>query len=135
MAVQNDDTDINRELLAMGKLTTHILDTTRGTPGQGIHVSLYRIENEQRTLLRQMITNDDGRCDEPLASDEALQTGVYELLFAVGPYFDAREEQAVKQDIRFLDDVLIRFGVPDAEQHYHVPLLITPFSYSTYRGS
>ena len=119
----------------MGKLTTHVLDTTRGKPGQGIHVTLYRIENEQRTRLRQMITNDDGRCDEPLSSGDELKTGVYELLFAVGPYFNALEEQPVKDDIRFLDDVVIRFGVPDADQHYHVPLLITPFSYSTYRGS
>ena len=119
----------------MGKLTTHVLDTTRGKPGHGIHVSLYRVENDQRTLLRQLITNDDGRCEEPLASGEELHTGVYELLFAVGPYFTALEDDAVKADVRFLDDVIIRFGVPDADQHYHVPLLITPYSYSTYRGS
>lgn len=119
----------------MGKLTTHVLDTTRGKPGHGIRVSLYRVENDQRTLLRQLITNDDGRCDEPLSSGEEFQTGIYELLFAVGPYFNSLEEPAAESGLRFLDDVIIRFGVPDAGEHYHVPLLITPFSYSTYRGS
>lgn len=119
----------------MGALSTHVLDTTRGRPGHGILVTLYRIDGDDRQQLCQMRTNDDGRCDEPLASGDQLQPGTYELLFAVGPYFDAQESRSQAAELRFLDDVVIRFGVADADQHYHVPLLITPFSYSTYRGS
>lgn len=119
----------------MGRLSTHVLDTTRGRPGAGIAVAVYRIEDSRRQLLHEVTTNSDGRCDAPLLEGDALTKGVYELEFSVGPYFEALESPSVKKDIRFLDDVVIRFGVPDADEHYHVPLLITPFSYSTYRGS
>ena len=123
----------------MGKLTTHVLDTTRGLPGHDITITLYRVDGDQRQSLKTAITNIDGRCDQPLLQDDELQTGVYELVFCVGPYFDVSEagrpEQARVAEPRFLDDVVIRFGVSAPDQHYHVPLLITPYSYSTYRGS
>lgn len=119
----------------MGRLSTHVLDTTRGKPGAGIAIAVFRIENSQRQLICNVVTNSDGRCDKPLLDGDALSTGVYELEFAVGPYFEALEPSELKKDVRFLDDVVIRFGVPAADEHYHVPLLITPFSYSTYRGS
>jgi 5-hydroxyisourate hydrolase len=133
---------------AMGRLTTHVLDTTRGKPGHGITVALYRLDGEQRRFVTQTVTNDDGRCDAPLLEGEAFQSAVYELVFSVGPYFAAASHPQAdtmpadtraddKDDVqpRFLDDVVIRFGVARPDQHYHVPLLITPFSYSTYRGS
>lgn len=123
----------------MGRLTTHVLDTTRGTPGNAIAVSLYRVEGEQRQRLKSLLTNDDGRCDQPLLENDEFKQGVYELVFAVGPYFALLESiksgSEVTSDLRFLDDVVIRFGVSAADEHYHVPLLITPYSYSTYRGS
>ena len=123
----------------MGRLTTHVLDTTRGRPGTAISVTLFRINAEQRQQIKSVVTNEDGRCDQPLLENEAFQAGVYELEFAVGPYFTALEPAASGMDNiaqpRFLDDVVIRFGVACADEHYHVPLLITPYSYSTYRGS
>jgi 5-hydroxyisourate hydrolase len=122
----------------MAKLTTHVLDTTRGKPGRGIVVALYRIEGEQRVLKRRMVTNSDGRCDEPMLADGEMTPDVFELVFSVGPYFAALEPAKVANGNtgpRFLDDVVIRFGISAPEEHYHVPLLITPFSYSTYRGS
>mgnify|MGYP000660050086 CR=1 FL=1 len=122
----------------MGRLTTHVLDTTRGKPGNAIAVALYRIDGEQRQHLASVLTNNDGRCDQPLLENDELKTGVYELVFATGPYFAALESTAsstAPSEPRFLDDVVIRFGVSAPDQHYHVPLLITPYSYSTYRGS
>jgi len=123
----------------MGRLTTHVLDTTRGKPGSAITVSLYRIEGEQRQNLKTVLTNDDGRCDQPLLEESAFEAGIYELVFALGPYFATHESTAASDETspgpRFLDDVVIRFGVSSPDQHYHVPLLITPYSYSTYRGS
>lgn len=123
----------------MGRLTTHVLDTTRGLPGHDIAITVYRVDDEQRTAVKTAITNSDGRCDQPLLQDDELEKGVYELVFRVGSYFDASEAavpgQASVAEPRFLDDVVIRFGVSMPDQHYHVPLLITPYSYSTYRGS
>ena len=123
----------------MGRLTTHVLDTTRGLPGHDIAITLYRLDGEQRKSIRTAITNSDGRCDQPLLQDEEFQKGVYELVFSVGSYFTESEAAMPKQarvaEPRFLDDVVIRFGVSTPDQHYHVPLLITPYSYSTYRGS
>ncbi len=120
----------------MGKLSTHVLDTTRGKPGHGISVALYQLSGEQRSLVKRVVTNSDGRCDEPLLEGEHFRPGVYELVFSVGPYFAAFEVGDTQTaDPRFLDDVVIRFGVASADEHYHVPLLITPYSYSTYRGS
>lgn len=119
----------------MGKLSTHVLDTTRGRPGSGIAVAVFKISENQRLLIKRVETNSDGRCDEPLLEGDALEEGVYELVFSTGPYFAALESDPSPGKLRFLDDVVIRFGVPVADEHYHVPLLITPFSYSTYRGS
>lgn len=123
----------------MGRLTTHVLDTTRGQPGNGIAIGLYRIDAEQRVRIKSVLTNNDGRCDQPLLENEDFHVGIYELVFSVGSYFAAHEPSSVDKENtdvpRFLDDVVIRFGVASADQHYHVPLLITPYSYSTYRGS
>ncbi|MFZ6691391.1 hydroxyisourate hydrolase [Undibacterium sp. SXout20W] len=117
----------------MGRLTTHVLDTAHGKPGQGIQVSLYRIEDQKRQLLCERVTNADGRCDQALLEGEALIAGVYELDFDVGSYF--KKLGAVLSEPAFLGVVTLRFGVSDATQHYHVPLVTTPWSYSTYRGS
>jgi len=119
----------------MGRLSTHVLDTTKGKPGSGIAIAVFKVTDEQRQLVKRVKTNSDGRCDAPLLEGDALEVGVYELVFSVGPYFSAQQTDAAQEEIRFLDDVVIRFGVPAADEHYHVPLLITPFSYSTYRGS
>lgn len=110
----------------MGKLTTHVLDTAHGRPGAGIKVELFRVENQTQALLVTTITNRDGRTDEPLLEGAELRAGTYQLVFHVGAYFRAAG---------FLDLVPIRFAVADAGQHYHVPLLCSPWSYTTYRGS
>lgn len=117
----------------MGKLTTHILDTANGRPGAGIGIALYRRESDQRIALGQFHSNADGRCDAPLLEGDALMPGEYELEFAVGDYF-AAQGVALTQP-RFLDVVVLRFGIADPAAHYHVPLLVSPWSYSTYRGS
>lgn len=118
----------------MGKLTTHVLDTAAGRPAAGVEVRLFSIREGDRHAIGGATTNDDGRCDAPLLADEAFVDGVYELEFAVGDYFagDTSEPHAAP---RFLDRVVIRFGVNRAAEHYHVPLLISPHAYSTYRGS
>jgi 5-hydroxyisourate hydrolase len=117
----------------MGRLTTHVLDTARGRPGSGIAVSVARIAGQTREVVARGETNADGRCDRPLPEGDALAPGVYELVFSVAPYF-ARQGMA-STDPPFLGDVVLRFGVADPSQHYHVPLLVTPWSYATYRGS
>lgn len=117
----------------MGRLTTHVLDTSLGCPGQGIRIEVYRLEAESRTLLKELITNADGRCDAPVLEGDALSVGEYELVFHAGDYF--RNQGNEEGGLRFLDIIPLRFGVADASQHYHVPLLVTPYSYSTYRGS
>jgi len=116
----------------MGFLTTHVLDTASGNPGAGILVELYRLD-ERRLLLTTVSTNGDGRCDQPLLADEDFRTGEYELVFHAGDYFAARGENLPFPP--FLDRVVIRFGIASPDQHYHVPLLISPYGYSTYRGS
>lgn len=116
-----------------GRLTTHVLDTTHGRPGAGVAVTLYRIAGERRDAIVQTRTNADGRCDAPLLAGDALLPGVYELVFDTGAYF--RSAGVALSEPAFLDAVPIRFGIADASQHYHVPLLISPFGYSTYRGS
>lgn len=120
----------------MGRLTTHVLDTTVGRPGNAIAVTLYQVDGNSRVELANTLTNDDGRCDRPLLEGDQFNVGVYELMFSVGTYF-AKQTSANNSaaEPAFLDDVIIRFGVASAEEHYHVPLLITPYSYSTYRGS
>ena len=110
----------------MGKLTTHVLDTAQGCPGAGIAIELYRLEDEIGTLVASATTNRDGRTDKPLLEGEKLRAGTYQLVFHVGAYFKSQG---------FLDVVPIRFVIADAGAHYHVPLLCSPWSYSTYRGS
>jgi 5-hydroxyisourate hydrolase len=114
----------------MGQLTTHVLDTARGKPGAGISVKLFSLENG-RHLVATSITNDDGRTDQPLLEGDSYRVGSYELEFDVGQYFSGAAETT---DPPFLDDVVIRFSLA-SDQHYHVPLLVSPWSYSTYRGS
>ena len=116
----------------MGKLTTHVLDTANGTPGQGIAVTLYRLDKGRQEILRTQ-TNHDGRCDSPLLEGAALQAGTYELVFAAGDYFRSRGQQLPEP--LFVDEVVLRFGIANPGAHYHVPLLVSPWSYSTYRGS
>ena len=115
----------------MGKLTTHVLDTAAGRPGAGIGVKLFAMENG-RHLVASAITNEDGRTDEPMLAGDTFRGGTYELQFSVGPYF--RERESDLGDPAFLDDVVIRVTL-SADEHYHVPLLVSPWSYSTYRGS
>lgn len=117
----------------MAKLSTHVLDTAAGTPAAGMGYRLERMAPEGRTLLKQGATNHDGRTDEPLLSGGEMQAGVYELHFDVAGYFSARG--AALPDLAFLDVVTLRFGIADADGSYHVPLLVSPWSYSTYRGS
>lgn len=117
----------------MGKLTTHVLDTAHGRPGAGITIRLYRCAEQGRQLLGEFVSNADGRCDTPLLADGALQAARYELEFAVGDYFAGCGVALAEP--RFLDVVCLRFGIADASAHYHVPLLVSPYSYSTYRGS
>ena len=115
-----------------GYLTTHVLDTARGRPAAGMTVELYRIEGEKRSLVRALQTNADGRTDQPILPEAEFQVGTYELVFHAGDYIDARFSPP--DSPRFLDEVPIRFGMSEAV-HYHVPLLVSPFGYSTYRGS
>ena len=120
----------------MGTLTTHVLDTAAGKPGAGIEIELYRL-GASRQLLHTATTNSDGRCDQPLLQGTALERGQYELVFHAGAYFarQARKQPEEQPGLPFLDQVVVRFGVADAQQNYHVPLLISPFGYTTYRGS
>ena len=118
-----------------GRLTTHVLDIARGRPAAGMSVELYRVDpgldtRERLTVVR---TNADGRTDGPLLSGDALAAGVYELVFGIGDYFAAAGR--ANAEIPFLDRVPIRFGIADPDANYHVPLLASPWAYSTYRGS
>lgn len=121
------------KVFIMGNLTTHILDTAHGCPAAGVHICVRRIIDGAPQELTRAVTNADGRCDKPLVAGDAFTAGQYEIIFAVGPYFAAKRDSA--DEPRFLDDVVIRFGIAHADQHYHVPLLVAPFAYSTYRGS
>lgn len=116
----------------MGKLTTHVLDTANGVPGAGMTIVLYRIDTG-RTEIVSIKTNQDGRSSQPLLEGDAFKPGIYELHFAAGEYFQGRGEKLPQP--AFVGDVVLRFGIADASQHYHVPLLVSPWSYSTYRGS
>ncbi len=116
----------------MGRLTTHVLDTANGRPGAAMRIDLFAVEPERR-LLVSVETNADGRCEAPLLQGTDFRTGTYELVFAAGEYFVALGTEVA--DPPFLDEVVVRFGIADASEHYHVPLLVSPWSYSTYRGS
>ncbi|OLP59455.1 hydroxyisourate hydrolase [Xaviernesmea oryzae] len=119
----------------MTGLTTHVLDTARGLPAEGLAIDLYRIEGEARTLIKRVVTNQDGRIDGgPILSSGAdFLVGTYELVFHAGAYLRALGTALPKP--AFLDIIPIRFGIADETAHYHVPLLISPYGYSTYRGS
>lgn len=116
-----------------GKLTTHVLDTANGCPAEGMTIELWHIppESKPKQLLKTVTTNTDGRTDSPLLVDEALGVGIYELVFAVGDYFAGNKVDSPP----FLGQVPIQFGIANPDSHYHVPLLVSPWSYSTYRGS
>jgi 5-hydroxyisourate hydrolase len=114
-------------------LTTHVLDTARGRPAAGLRIDLARIEADGRPRpIKTVTTNADGRCDAPLLGPAELEPGRYELLFHVGPYFRA---SGAASDAPFLDQVPVRFTIADRTAHYHVPLLVSPYGYTTYRGS
>ena len=118
----------------MAGVTTHILDVSIGRPAQGVRVELYDLGGGSgRTLVADVTTNADGRTDKPLISADAARAGRFELVFHVGDYF--RSQGAQLADPPFLDVIPIRFGVADPQAHYHVPLIVSPWSYSTYRGS
>jgi 5-hydroxyisourate hydrolase len=117
----------------MGRLTTHVLDTARGRPAAGLHIRLDWLADGQAVRVGEFTTNDDGRVDRPLLEGADLKVGEYELVFAAGRYF-ARHNVG-QPGGPFLGDVPVRFHVADATAHYHVPLLLSPYGYSTYRGS
>ena len=117
----------------MGKLTTHVLDTANGCPAAGMRVVLHRIENGAPRQLKAVVLNADGRADAPLLEGAELRPGRYRLVFAVAAYFTGRG--AALAEPPFLDEVPLDFGIASADQHYHVPLLTSPWAYSTYRGS
>ena len=113
----------------MTKLTTHVLDTANGVPAKNMSLRLIKLSGQNRTTILETQTNNDGRCDSPLLEGVSMQAGTYELEFEAGEYFGSTGNNA------FLDCVVLRFGIADPTSHYHVPLLVSPFSYSTYRGS
>lgn len=115
-----------------GYLTTHVLDTSNGKPAEGLQIDLYRLEDERRIHLRTLNTNSDGRTDEQILPAGEFAIGTYELVFHTGAYFD--KVGVPDESPRFLDLIPIRFGMSEAS-HYHVPLLLSPFGYATYRGS
>lgn len=116
-----------------GKLSTHVLDTAHGCPAQGMKVELWSLDGEDRTLLTSAKTNADGRTEQPLLVSNEMNIGQYEIIFFVGDYFASKATPMPK--IRFLDKVPVRFAIADAGASYHVPLLCSPWAYSTYRGS
>ena len=117
----------------MTKLTTHVLDTYSGKPGKGIKVELYYYtEASKKKKINSIILNNDGRADKPLVEGPNFKEGKYEIVFFIGEYFKKLTDTT---NIPFLDDVVLKFGVSNAQEHYHVPLLVSPWSYSTYRGS
>lgn len=117
----------------MGKLSTHVLDITQGKPGAGVAIALYAIGAQGRVLLKTSSTNADGRCGAPLLEGEEMLAGQYELVFGAGDYFAAQGVELPSP--RFIDHVTLAFGIADPQQNYHVPLVVSPWAYSTYRGS
>ena len=118
--------------MSKGYLTTHVLDTYNGKPGSGIKGSIYFFEDSNLKKITDFILNADGRCDQPILENNLFKIGKYEIKFYCGEYF---KKFTKLSEIPFLDDVVIRFGISDNNKHYHVPLLISPWSYTTYRGS
>ena len=117
----------------MAKLPTHVLDVYSGKPGKNIKVELYYYDkNDKKTKISSVTLNDDGRSTKALAEEDNFKIGKYELVFFVGEYFQKKLEL---QTPKFLDEVVVRFGVSNVEENYHIPLLVSPWSYSTYRGS
>ena len=117
----------------MTKLTTHVLDIYSGKPGSNIKVDLYFYDkNSQKSKINSIILNDDGRSNNALVEGDSFKSGKYELVFFVGEYFKKITDL---QEISFLDEVIIKFGVSDSNENYHIPLIVSPWSYSTYRGS
>ena len=116
-----------------GRLTTHVLDTARGVPGAGIAVTLNRLDGAARHTVARTTTNANGRTDAPLLEGAQFAPGRYELTFETAAYF--RAHGVALADPPFLDEIVIRFAIADAQAHYHVPLLVSPWSYATYRGS
>lgn len=117
----------------MAKLTTHVLDLTSGAPAAGMRIELRALSPSSAAVLAEVRTDRDGRCPRPLLEGAALQPGRYALVFQVAEYFRAAQVQLAEP--AFLDEVVVQFGIADPQQNYHVPLLVTPWSYSTYRGS
>ena len=117
----------------MASLTTHILDTANGIPAAGVTIEIIKVSGDKRVTLRTLKTNDDGRTDSPVLAGDQCIPGVYELVFHIGDYFHNRGANA--DTLPFLDKVPVRFTMAPDEDHYHVPLLASPWSYSTYRGS
>lgn len=120
-----------------GYVTTHVLDTAKGCPAAGLKIEVFRLTaadgQETRQHVRETMTNDDGRTDSPIIEKDEIQEAIYEIVFHAGAYLDVAHGK--HSGVRFLDQVPIRFGVTSAAQHYHVPLLLSPFGYATYRGS
>lgn len=126
MASQNTPSDA-------GYLTTHVLDTARGMPAEGMAIWLYEVSGDTRTKIAETVTNEDGRTQGPILPQDKFKIGQYELVFFAGDYLRAHGLDA--EEPLFLDEVPIRFGMNDSDAHYHVPLLLSPYGYSTYRGS
>ncbi len=116
-----------------GYLTTHVLDMVSGAPAAKMKIELFEIDGNSRKLLSSVFTNEDGRCEKPILEQGQFKTGCYELLFFVADYFAAMSAQLPSG--QFLDIVPVRFMITDEASHYHVPLLVSPYGYSTYRGS
>ena len=116
----------------MTKLTTHVLDVYSGKPGNGVKVELYYLKNNDKKKIKSIILNNDGRAEEPLIEGVNFIEGKHEIVFFIGDYF---KKTINSKKIPFLDDVIIRFGISNSKEHYHIPLLVSPWSYSTYRGS
>jgi 5-hydroxyisourate hydrolase len=117
----------------MARLSTHVLDTSRGAPAAGLALELHALRGADRTLVAAAVTNSDGRTDGPLIGGDRIEPGIYELTYQAGSYFQRTGVPLTAPP--FLDVVVIRFGVSDPRGHYHVPLLLSPYGYTTYRGS
>ena len=116
----------------MAKLTTHVLDVYSGKPGKNIKVELFFLNGKDREIINSLVLNTDGRSEKPLAEEDKFKPGKYELVFYIGDYF----KEIIKNEKQpFLDDVVVRFNISNNKENYHVPLLVSPWSYSTYRGS